>query len=267
MKLVHRKIEKGNGWESAERRESSTNQNENKKTIFFSSVVLVPEEPEDMWHAYNIIASGDVVRASTIRKVSYVMTSNWDILTKVDSFKVQNETATGSSSSSRVRTTLTIKVETIDYDTQACMLRLKGRNIEENQYVKVSSGWFTCIIQVSTDQQPVVLFYADGCLSYNRFRAKPQVWNIEARMGLDLSWTSRRCLWCYTKRWCSRCHHARRNRTHLSHNIKHDNRKKQDWHGNSEETKEQSVATRKGEWKLDRNRFVLTFYMISLLRA
>lgn len=52
-------------------------------------------------------------------------------------FQVQNETATGSSSSSRVRTTLTIKVENIDYDTQACMLRLKGRNVVENQFVKV----------------------------------------------------------------------------------------------------------------------------------
>lgn len=79
------------------------------------------EEPEDMWHAYNLIAEGDYVRATTIRKV-------------------QNETATGSSSSSRVRTTLTISVESIDFDTQACVLRLKGRNIEENQYVKVSSA-------------------------------------------------------------------------------------------------------------------------------
>lgn len=84
------------------------------------SVVLMAEEPEDMWHAYNLIAEGDNVRATTIRKV-------------------QNETATGSSSSSRVRTTLKISVESIDFDTQACVLRLKGRNIEENQYVKVSS--------------------------------------------------------------------------------------------------------------------------------
>lgn len=52
--------------------------------------------------------------------------------------KVQNESATGSSTSNRIRTTLTICVESIDFDTQACMLRLKGRNIEENQYVKVS---------------------------------------------------------------------------------------------------------------------------------
>lgn len=53
--------------------------------------------------------------------------------------KVQNESSTGSSTSSRIRTTLTINVEAIDFDTQACVLRLKGRNIEENQYVKVST--------------------------------------------------------------------------------------------------------------------------------
>ncbi|XP_052892303.1 protein pelota [Anopheles moucheti] len=84
------------------------------------SITLVPEEPEDMWHAYNLIAEGDQVRSSTIRKV-------------------QNETATGSSSSSRVRTTLTIAVETIYFDTQAQVLRLKGRNIEENQFVKMGA--------------------------------------------------------------------------------------------------------------------------------
>nr|CAG4647097.1 EOG090X07BV [Megafenestra aurita] len=83
-------------------------------------VGLIPENPEDMWHAYNLIAHGDTIRASTIRKV-------------------QTESATGSSSSSRVRTMLTIEVETIDFDTQACVLRLKGRNVEENQYVKMGA--------------------------------------------------------------------------------------------------------------------------------
>lgn len=52
--------------------------------------------------------------------------------------KVQNESATGSVSVNKVRTTLTIQVETIDFDTQGCVLRVKGRNIQENQYVKVS---------------------------------------------------------------------------------------------------------------------------------
>ncbi|XP_037050590.1 protein pelota [Bradysia coprophila] len=84
------------------------------------SVILIPEESEDMWHAYNLISEGDNVRSTTIRKV-------------------QNETATGSSSSNRIRTTLKISVENIDFDTQACVLRLKGRNVEENQYVKMGA--------------------------------------------------------------------------------------------------------------------------------
>lgn len=51
--------------------------------------------------------------------------------------KVQNESATGSVSVNKVRTTLTVQVEGIDFDTQACVLRVSGRNIQENQYVKV----------------------------------------------------------------------------------------------------------------------------------
>ena len=65
------------------------------------------------------------------------------LLTGVDNIscsdfrKVQTESSTGSTSSNKVRTTLTIHVEAIDFDTQACVLRVKGRNIQENQYVKV----------------------------------------------------------------------------------------------------------------------------------
>ncbi|GLV32319.1 pelota [Carabus blaptoides fortunei] len=83
-------------------------------------VALVPEEPEDMWHAYNLISEGDYVQSTTIRKV-------------------QTESATGSSTSNRVRTVLTIRVENIDFDTQAGVLRLKGRNMQENQYVKMGA--------------------------------------------------------------------------------------------------------------------------------
>jgi hypothetical protein len=50
MKLVHRNFEKDG----------------------VGSITLVPEETEDMWHAYNLIAEGDSVRASTIRKVGAV---------------------------------------------------------------------------------------------------------------------------------------------------------------------------------------------------
>ncbi|PWA16670.1 hypothetical protein CCH79_00017489 [Gambusia affinis] len=83
-------------------------------------VTLMPEEAEDMWHTYNLLQVGDSLRASTIRKV-------------------QTESTTGSVGSSRVRTTLTLSVEAIDFDSQACQLRVKGTNIEENQYVKMGA--------------------------------------------------------------------------------------------------------------------------------
>ena len=48
MKLVHREIS-------------------DKSKDTSGSVTLVPEEMEDMWHIYNLIAVGDYVKASTIR--------------------------------------------------------------------------------------------------------------------------------------------------------------------------------------------------------
>ena len=51
--------------------------------------------------------------------------------------RVQTESATGSVSSNKVRTTLCIAVARVEFDTQACMLRINGRNVQENQYVKV----------------------------------------------------------------------------------------------------------------------------------
>jgi len=83
-------------------------------------LVLIPEESEDMWHIYNLIMVGDCVKSSTIRKVT-------------------TESATGSTTSNRVRTILTIQIEDIFFDTQACVLQLKGRNIEENQHVKMGA--------------------------------------------------------------------------------------------------------------------------------
>ncbi len=88
------------------------------KIFFERSVVLIPEEAEDMWHAYNLLREGDSLKASTFRKVTL-------------------ESATGTTGSNRVRTTLTIAIENVEYDTQACVLRVKGRNIAENQYVKM----------------------------------------------------------------------------------------------------------------------------------
>ena len=78
------------------------------------------EETEDMWHVYNMVAIHDSIRASTFRKVT-------------------TEGSTGTSRSQKIRLTLTLEVEDIDFDTQACKLRVKGRNIEENEHVKMGA--------------------------------------------------------------------------------------------------------------------------------
>lgn len=83
-------------------------------------VRLLCEEEEDMWHVYNLIRIGDVVRTSTMRKIT-------------------NETATGSKTSQRVQLSLTIVVETIDFDVTVCTLHLKGKNLQENQHVKLGA--------------------------------------------------------------------------------------------------------------------------------
>lgn len=72
-----------------------------------------------MWHIYNLIEADDSIKASTFRKVIV-------------------ESATKNNESNRVRTTLTIKVESTEYDAQASLLRVKGRNISKNEFVAMN---------------------------------------------------------------------------------------------------------------------------------
>jgi len=81
------------------------------------TVTLLPEEPEDMWHAYNLIAPTDLLRASAVRRIV-------------------KEGATGSTSSQRVHMNLLIRVTGIEFDSQAGQLHVSGRIAEENQFVK-----------------------------------------------------------------------------------------------------------------------------------
>uniref|UniRef100_A0A7E4W6C3 Protein pelota homolog n=1 Tax=Panagrellus redivivus TaxID=6233 RepID=A0A7E4W6C3_PANRE len=86
-----------------------------------SGVVKVQcEEQEDMWHLYNIIRVGDHVRSKTFRKVA-------------------NESQTRSKTSQRITLTLEIDIETIDFDQVACALHVKGRNVLENEHVRLGA--------------------------------------------------------------------------------------------------------------------------------
>ncbi|KAF8566268.1 hypothetical protein P879_09590 [Paragonimus westermani] len=94
-------------------------------------ITLIAENEEDMWLTYNLVQVGDKLRCSTVRKV-------------------QNESATGSVQTKQVRTNLTIEVEKIDYDIQGSVLHLKGRNVVENQFVKMGA-YHT--LDLSTDEK------------------------------------------------------------------------------------------------------------------
>jgi protein pelota len=84
-------------------------------------VVLRPEDPEDMWHVYNLIAKNDEVKADTYRKV--VSTSS-----------------TGSTRSEKRKITLTLRVQETDFDPQESTLRVKGVNVVENKFVKIGAS-------------------------------------------------------------------------------------------------------------------------------
>ncbi|KAK2736218.1 Translation factor pelota [Onygenales sp. PD_40] len=82
------------------------------------SVTLYPEEPEDMWHCYNLIRPHDLLKASAIRRVTTTAT-------------------TGSTSSSRVHMTLQIRVKSLDFDPQSSQLHVSGQIVAENPYTKI----------------------------------------------------------------------------------------------------------------------------------
>lgn len=82
------------------------------------TITLCPEEPEDMWFTYNLIRPTDTLRASALRRVT-------------------TESSTGSTSSIRIHTTLTIRVTGSDFDPQSAQLHVSGRIAEETKYTKV----------------------------------------------------------------------------------------------------------------------------------
>ncbi|KVI04461.1 eRF1 domain 1/Pelota-like protein [Cynara cardunculus var. scolymus] len=80
------------------------------------SVKMIPDESDDLWVAYNLIAPGDTIMAVTVRKVL-------------------REAASGSREAERVKLKLEIKVENVDYDKEGAVLRIRGKNILENEHI------------------------------------------------------------------------------------------------------------------------------------
>uniref|UniRef100_A0A7S2BNA0 Protein pelota homolog n=1 Tax=Octactis speculum TaxID=3111310 RepID=A0A7S2BNA0_9STRA len=83
-------------------------------------IVFRPEEGEDLWHAFHLIAEGDLVRTTTLRKVI-------------------REGSTGSTTSTKIKISLTIEVEKVDFDAEACVLHIAGVNRRENAHVRLGA--------------------------------------------------------------------------------------------------------------------------------
>ncbi|KAJ4351981.1 Translation factor pelota [Didymosphaeria variabile] len=84
------------------------------------TATLLPEEPEDMWHAYNLIQPTDQIRAKAIRRIS-------------------KEMGAGAVTSQRIALDLTIAVTSSDFDLASNELHVAGRVVSENEHVKMGS--------------------------------------------------------------------------------------------------------------------------------
>ena len=92
--------------------------------VHFKSATLVsvtPEDADDIWTLYNIITVKDEVEAETIRKV------------------IQESSSGGHNDSRKVKMWMKVSVEKADADLKAASLRLNGKNIRENEHVKMGA--------------------------------------------------------------------------------------------------------------------------------
>ncbi|QUC23565.1 uncharacterized protein UV8b_07806 [Ustilaginoidea virens] len=97
-----------------------------------NEVPLIPEDPEDMWHAYNLIVPGDLVNGHAVRKI------------------VCTDDDTGASTAKRVHTDLTVKVKSTFFDPAVSSLRVSGVVVNENMYV-ARGAHHTLEIEVNRD--------------------------------------------------------------------------------------------------------------------
>lgn len=85
------------------------------------TIKLLPTTPEDLWSAYNLLQPPtDTVTCTTLRKVIHTST-------------------TGSTTSNKVRTNLTIQVRKVDFDPSSLTVRLSGPICAESQHVRLGA--------------------------------------------------------------------------------------------------------------------------------
>ena len=81
-------------------------------------VDIIIDNDEDLWILYNLIAKGDYLKTAMFRKV-------------------QHESGGGKVSSTKKKLIITIKIEEIEYCQEDDIIRIKGKNTSENEYISI----------------------------------------------------------------------------------------------------------------------------------
>ena len=79
--------------------------------------ILLCDNVEDLWHLYNIVGKGDFIKTITFRKVAHE--------------------SGGKTTSTKKKINITIKVEEIEYDQKEGIIRYKGKNVSENEFIAI----------------------------------------------------------------------------------------------------------------------------------
>lgn len=82
---------------------------------------VTPEDSDDIWALYNIISAGDEVESVTMRKV------------------LQENNAGDVVDSHKVKVVLAVITEKVDVDIKGANMRVNGKNVKENKWVKLGS--------------------------------------------------------------------------------------------------------------------------------
>ena len=81
-------------------------------------VDIIIDNDEDLWILYNLIAKGDYLKTAMFRKV-------------------QHESGGGKVSSTKKKLIITLKIEEIEYCQEDDIIRIKGKNTSENEYISI----------------------------------------------------------------------------------------------------------------------------------
>ena len=90
------------------------------------SLSLIPQDKEDLWQLYNLVQKGDIVELLTVRNVK-----------KTEGGKAE-----------RINVNLKLAVESVDYVPSDQAMRIRGKTVEQNEYVP-NQSYHTAEVQLN----------------------------------------------------------------------------------------------------------------------